>query len=74
MLHNNIKKVLDDQGRKANYLARKIGIPESHLSNIIRGKITPNIELGLKISKVLEVRVEELFYIEDDTESNIWEI
>ncbi len=64
MVYNNIKKILDNQGRKSKYLAKKIGISESHLSNIIRGKITPNIELVLKISKVLEVNIEELFYIE----------
>lgn len=71
MLKNNIKKILDKQGRKANYLARKIGISESHLSNIIRGKITPSIELVLKISKVLNVKVENLFYIENDVKDKL---
>lgn len=70
MLKNNIKSIRYTR-KKSNYLARKIGIFESHLSNIIREKITLSVELVLKISKLLNVKAENLFYIENDVKGKL---
>lgn len=67
MLYNNIKKVLDEQGRKNKYLAQKVKISESYLSNIVKGKNIPSVELALKIANAINVPVDQLFsYSEEE--------
>lgn len=45
---------------KQNYVASKIGISNSHMSNIETGKTKPSLEIICAISRVLEVTIDEL--------------
>jgi putative transcriptional regulator len=52
-----------EKGFKQIELAEQIGISRYYLSGLERDKIkNPNIEVMKKISKVLEVSVQELFF------------
>lgn len=66
MLKNNIKEILKNECRKNTYITSKMNMTEAHLSNIINGKCEPKISTAIKISKILGVPLEELFYFEDE--------
>lgn len=68
VLENNIKQLLNEQGRKANYLAKRVGITDSHLSGIINRRIIPGADIALKIAQALGVKFEKVFYFSGNQE------
>lgn len=66
MVKNNLKKILENRGIKNKYIAEKVGISGSHFSNIVNGKTVPNLELALKIAKIMKVPVEKLFALDNE--------
>ena len=56
--------------KKANLsqeqLAEKVGVSRQTISQIERGDYSPSVTLALKIAKVLNVSVEEIFSYEED--------
>ncbi len=70
MINNNIKSILRKERRTNKYITDRIDISESHLSNIINGKITPRIDLALKIAKALNTPVEQVFYLQEEKKPN----
>lgn len=51
-------------------LADKVGCSRQTINSIEKGKFKPSIELVLKLSKVLETKVEELFSLESEQEND----
>lgn len=47
-------------------LADKVSCSRQTINSIEKGKFNPSIELVLKISKALNLRVEEIFYLEQE--------
>lgn len=52
---SKIKLYLNDKGIKQKYLAEQVGINENHLSMILNNKATLDMDLYLKIIRVLKV-------------------
>ena len=50
-------------------LADKVGCSRQTINSIEKGKFKPSIELVLKLSKVLDTKVEEMFYLETEEEN-----
>lgn len=46
-------------------LAEKVGVTRQTIIAIEKGSFNPSIKLALKLSKVLNAKLEELFYLED---------
>jgi len=51
-----LKVHLENNGIKQIWLARKVGISQPALSNIISGKSTPSLKTFLKILEVLDIK------------------
>jgi putative transcriptional regulator len=46
-------------------LAEKVGVTRQTILAIEKGSFNPSIKLALKLSKVLNVKLEDLFHLED---------
>ena len=60
-IHENIKKLREEQGITQVHVAKKLEIPYQTYNNYENGKRTPRPELLLAISKVLNVPIEKFF-------------
>lgn len=50
-------------------MGRLVGVSRQTISQIERGDYSPSVTLALKIAKVFDVRVEDIFdYVEDENE------
>lgn len=47
-------------------LAEKVGVTRQTIIAIEKGSFNPSIKLALKLSKVLNAKLEDLFYLEDN--------
>ncbi|WP_294363544.1 helix-turn-helix transcriptional regulator [uncultured Clostridium sp.] len=62
-----IKALRVGQGIKAGEFAKELGISREYLRCIENGKAkNPNRDLMLKIAKILDSTVQELFFSEDE--------
>ena len=59
-LGTKIRKVRDLKGRKQEYIAAKVGIPQGVISEIENDKIDPHYSIVLKIADALEVEIGQL--------------
>lgn len=56
-----IKEILKEQGKKAVWLAKEIGVTDVNTRNIINGVVSPKMETLEKIAEALEVPMWQLF-------------
>lgn len=66
MVQNNIKSIMKEKGLKQKRIAEKIGIEPNYFSMIVNGKHVPSVEIALKLTKILDISIEEIFYLKDD--------
>jgi len=66
ILTNNIKSLLLEKGLSQSDLAILSGISKQNISDIVQNKLKPGVDFALKIAKVLDVSVEELFELTDN--------
>lgn len=59
--------VLQKRGMRQVDLARALDLPPSLINHYVKGNSMPNIETAVKLAQVLQVPVEWLFGLEDDT-------
>jgi len=62
---NRLKEILDERGIKQNWLAEKANVTKQTISNLIKNRFSVSLEIAMKISKALDLKVEDIFYIED---------
>jgi len=60
-----LKSVRLEKGLTQEELASKVGVSRQTINYIERGKYKPTILLALKISRVLELKVEDIFQLEE---------
>lgn len=65
-LVNNLKKYRSELGINQTELGRLAGVSRQTISLIERGDYSPSVTLALKIAKICEVRVEDIFVYEED--------
>jgi putative transcriptional regulator len=63
-MNNNIYRIILQKEMTQGRLAEMVGVKREYLNRIINRKVTPTVPLGLRIAKVLEVAMEDLFFIE----------
>ena len=64
-LKNNIKSLRKSKGITQLELAKEIKVSRKTINTVENGVFIPSTILALKIAKVLQVRVEELFWLDD---------
>lgn len=69
MLHNTCKVQRAKKDWTQEDLAREVNVTRKTINSIENGKNIPSLFLALKMAKVLEVKVEELFQLPED---RIW--
>lgn len=62
---NHIAELLKVRGYTFKTAADKIGMSRQALDSYVNGRLQPTIEVALKLSKLLKVDVEEVFYLEE---------
>jgi len=60
-----LKSIRLEKGLTQEELASKVGVSRQTINYIERGKYKPTILLALKISHVLNVKVEDIFQLEE---------
>ena len=65
-IENNVRtlRFMKDEMTQAD-LAKELGVSRQTVVAIEKGQYSPSLELALKISKVFEKSVEEIFYIKE---------
>lgn len=61
---NRLKEVLEKKGIKQSWLAEQCGITKQTMSGICSNKYNTSLEVALKISEVLDEKVDDLFCLE----------
>jgi putative transcriptional regulator len=61
---NRLREILDNRGIKTAWLAEQVGVSYKTLSNILVNKYNTSLYVALKIADVLNVKIDEIFYLE----------
>ncbi|MDR5659209.1 helix-turn-helix transcriptional regulator [Serpentinicella sp. ANB-PHB4] len=68
-LFNNLKVHRARLGINQGELGRLAGVSRQTISLIERGDYSPSVTLALKLAKICEVKVEEIFQYKEDEEN-----
>lgn len=67
-LYNRLKELRARLGVNQQEMGRLTGVSRQTISQIERGDYSPSVTLALKLAKVLNVTVEEIFSYEEDAQ------
>lgn len=65
-LYNRLKEYRAKIGVNQQEMGKLAGVSRQTISQIERGDYSPSVTLALKIAKVFEVSVEDIFWYEED--------
>ena len=68
-LLNRLKEYRSRLNMNQTELGKKAGVSRQTISLIERGDYSPSVTLALTIAKVCGVTVEEVFYLQEETEN-----
>ncbi|MFA9559167.1 helix-turn-helix transcriptional regulator [Evansella sp. AB-rgal1] len=66
MLRNRVKELRARHGFSQTELANRVGVTRQTIGFIEKGEFSPSITLSLRISKELQIKVDELFWLEGE--------
>ena len=58
---NSLNEVRTDHGMTQEVLAEKVGVSRQTIIAIEKGKYTPSVSLALRLARVFDLSVEDLF-------------
>lgn len=64
-MKNRIRELRKELGYRQEDLALKLGVTRQTINAIENNKYNPTLELAMKLARLLNTRVEELFKIDD---------
>jgi DNA-binding XRE family transcriptional regulator len=67
MNKTTLKQLIDENGIKQTWLAKKVGITPPALNLIANGKTLPTLRTAQKIAHILHTTVDELWPLEDNS-------
>ena len=65
---NRIEELRTISGLSRQELAEQVGVHYQTIGYIERGEYSPSLVLALRIASVLEARVEEIFWLDEEQE------
>ena len=65
-LHNRLKEYRAKLDINQQEMGRRVGASRQTISLIERGDYSPSVTLALKLAKICEVKVEDIFQYEED--------
>lgn len=66
MLRNRVKELRARYNFTQSELASRVGVTRQTIGFIEKGEFSPSITLALRISKELQMRLDELFWLEEE--------
>lgn len=66
MLKNRVKELRARYGLTQSDLGKQVDVTRQTIAFIEKGEFSPSITLALKLSKALQTKVNELFWLEED--------
>ena len=66
VLKNRLKVARAEKNLSQGDLAKLVGVSRQTISQIERGDYSPSVTLALKIAKICEVSVEDIFIYEEE--------
>ena len=66
MIRNRIRELRARDGLKQEDMARLVGVRRETIGNLEKGRYNPSLVLAWNIAKVFQVRIEEVFTVEED--------
>ncbi len=70
IIKNSIKLSRNEKKLTQEELAEQVGVTRQTIGLIEKEKYNPTISLGLKLSKVLNKSLDQLFWLEEDGNEN----
>ena len=64
-MKNNIKQLRKSEGLRQEDMAKTLGVSRQTIIAIENDKYNPTLELAMKIARLLQLNVEEIFVLED---------
>ena len=64
-MKNMIKQLRKEAGFRQEDMAKKLGVSRQTIIAIENDKYNPTLELAMKIAKLLDRHVEDIFFLED---------
>ena len=64
-MKNNIKQLRKAAGLRKEDMAKTLGVSRQTIIAIENDKYNPTLELAMKIARLLQLNVEEIFVLED---------
>ena len=68
-LYNRLKEYRARIGVNQQQMGKLAGVSRQTISQIERGDYSPSVTLALKIAKVFDARVEDIFWYEEEDEN-----
>ena len=68
-LYNRLKEYRAKSGVNQQQMGKMAGVSRQTISQIERGDYSPSVTLALKIAKVFDARVEDIFWSEEEDEN-----
>ncbi|AKL96122.1 transcriptional regulator XRE family [Clostridium aceticum] len=62
-MKNNIKKLRKDVGLRQEDMAKSLGVTRQTINAIENEKYSPSLELAFAIAELFELKIEEIFYL-----------
>ena len=66
MLRNRVKELRARYGFTQSDLGKRVDVTRQTIAFIEKGEFSPSITLALKLSRTLETKVDDLFWLEGD--------
>ena len=63
-MRNNIKQLRKQAGLRQEDMASQLGVSRQTLIAIENDKYNPTLELAMKIARLLDLKVEDIFFLE----------
>ena len=64
-MKNNIKQLRKEAGMRQEDMAAKLGVSRQTIIAIENDKYNPTLELAMKIARLLNLQVEDIFILEN---------
>lgn len=64
-MRNNIKQLRKDAGLRQEDMAKELGVSRQTIIAIENDKYNPTLELAMKIARLLQLHVDEIFSLDD---------
>jgi putative transcriptional regulator len=65
ILRNRLKEIRIQKGYTQESLGRAVAVTRQSIIAIEKGRYRPTVELALKLARVLEIPVDEIFWLEE---------